>query len=136
MRRQPGEAEFQNVNNIRIEPGPKKSIPRGYERFQSFSGCVLESRVPPKELQAIYSLNDPQGFGRRTPVDWVPGQQMSAELKMILDFWDIDRLVGRIIICPVGNRNRERLHKFIEWAYAAEAVVNEVSTLWKKVFKR
>lgn len=127
--------DYSGAPYIRQEPGPNRSMPRDKECFQSFSGIVIDRFVPPKELQAIYSLNE-KTFGRRTPVDWAAGQQMGAELKVLLDFWDIDSFgEGRIIVCPVGNRDRELLHRLIEYAYTTYSVVNEVRTVWKRIFE-
>ena len=114
-------------------------MPRDKERFQSFSGTVIDKYVPSPELHPIYSLNN-RTFGRREPADWVAGHQMGAEMNVVLNFWDIDKLEGQIIVCPVGNRDRELLHKFIEYAYKIEEAVERgrdqlslLKTVWKKL---
>lgn len=116
-------------------------MPRDKERFQSFSGTVIDKFVPLQELHPVYSL-DNKTFGRppEEPADWVAGQQAGAELNIVLTDWDIEKLYGQIIVCPVGKRDRERLHKLIEYAYKIEEVVERgvdqlslLKTLWKKL---
>lgn len=117
-------------------PGARKFLPSDREDAKTYPGVVIDAYVPNVAREPIYSFHEDakHPFGApRTPVDYAVGMQMSAEVKMILNYWDIDRLEGRIVICPMRDRDHEFLHKLIEAAYAVEGVVSGVQQRVKEV---
>lgn len=127
-------------------PGAREFLPKGKKNYRTYAGQIIDAFVPNVERQPIFCLHEDakHPFGApRVPVDFAVGQQMEAELKLILDYWSLDKLEGRIVICPVGKRNYELLHRLIEKAYVVEGVVSEVQqrvaevkSLLKGLFRR
>lgn len=107
------------------KPGAREFIPKGKERYWTYAGSIIDAFVPNVEVEPIFSINN-KTWGKREPVDFVSGPQMEAELKLILDYWSLDKLQGRVVICPVNHRDYKLLHLLIELAYEIEGVVGDV----------
>lgn len=107
------------------EPGAREFLPPNRKMYKTYAGSIIDAFVPNVAGEPIFSLNE-NNWGRREPVEIVRGPQMEAELKLILDYWSLDKLQGRIVLCPVGHRDYDLLHLLIELAYEIEGAVGEV----------
>ena len=107
------------------EPGAREFVPPNRKLYRTYAGSIIDAFVPNVEVEPIFTLSD-KTWGRREPVDFVKGHQLSAEIKMVMEYWSLEKLQGRVVICPVGHRDYELLHLLIELAYEIEGAVGEV----------
>lgn len=113
-------------NRYDENPGAREFVPDSRKKYWTYEGRVIDAFVPNVAVEPIFSINT-KPWGKREPVDFAVGQQGEAEIKLVMDYWSLDKLEGqRIIICPTNNRDRELLHTLIEGAYVVEGVVNDV----------
>jgi hypothetical protein len=105
--------------------GEREYVPSDKKKYSTYVGQVIDAFVPNVVGEPIFELNE-HTFGRKEPVDVVYGPQMSAEVKMFMEYWSIDKLQGRVVLCPVNHRDYELLHLLIELAYEVEGVVGDV----------
>lgn len=124
MSRNIAEANFHYPGRY-TQPGAREFVSEAKKLYHTYTGQIIDSFVPPVDMEPVFTINK-KPWGKREPVDFVKGHQSSAEIKLLMEYWSLDKLQGRVVICPVNDRDYELLHLLIELAYEVEDVVGNV----------
>jgi hypothetical protein len=98
-----------------------------------FPGYVTDSNFPESVSYVV------QNWDR--PADYIPGRTEGASVTLSMVYWNQTKLEeGPTFVCPVGNRNQDRLERLLSYAYRVEnalthgkKMLEELKGLFKQV---